>query len=134
MWCLGFFPHRVHVTVAGLMRTGRWPRVFITGVVPLQKSAKGFVEPIRTRVPLGSDVEAQAIVKDTDTILIKTQLGFWAECSLEEAPKFIQVHVTDLDRRIKVLDQRVASIRMHVKLTLQALGVLNQWPAQPTTA
>ena len=96
----------------------------------LQKAEKGYIEPIHTRVPLGSDVEAQAVIENTDTVMIKTKLGFWAECSLEEAPAFIQVHVSDLDRRIKAEDRRIASIRTHVKLTLQALGELNQWPTQ----
>lgn len=100
----------------------------------MQKKTKGFVHPITTRVPLGSDVEAQALIEDAETIFIKTHLGFWAECSLDEAPKFIQVHVTDLDRRIKVEDARIASIRTHVKLTLQALGELNQWPMKPADA
>eukprot|EP00892_Ulva_mutabilis_P001885 jgi/Ulvmu1/11698/UM008_0109.1 len=98
-----------------------------------EKGEKGVVEPIHTRVPLGSDVEANAIIEDTETMLIKTQLGFWAECSLQEAPQFIKVHTDDLDRRIKALDSRVASIRMHVKLTLQALGELNQLPVMPPT-
>lgn len=92
------------------------------------------MDAITTRIPLGSDVEAQAVIENTETILVKTQLGFWAECSLEEAPRFIQVHVADLDRRIKVEDGRIASIRTHVKLTLQALGELNQWPVQNTDA
>lgn len=92
------------------------------------------MDPIHTRMPLGSDVEAQALVENTETILIKTQLDFWAECSLEEAPRFIQVHIADLDRRIKVEDGRIASIRTHIKLTLQALGELNQWPVQRSEA
>jgi prefoldin subunit 5 len=82
---------------------------------------------LRTRVNLGSDIEVEANVEDTSTILIKTGLGFWAECSVSEAPSFIAANVRDLERRIRELDQRIASIRTHVKLTLQVLGELNSW-------
>lgn len=83
---------------------------------------------LRTRAQIGSDVEIQAVVEDTSMIIVKTLLGFWAECSLEEAPAFIAVLVQHLDSRIRKLDRRVSNIRTHIKLTLQALGELNQWP------
>jgi prefoldin subunit 5 len=84
--------------------------------------------PLRTRAPLGSDVEMEAIVEDTSKVLIKGLMGFWAECSQEEAPAFIAVQRRHLERQIKHLDKQAATMRTHVKLTLQALGELNQWP------
>lgn len=84
--------------------------------------------PLRTRATLGSDVEMEAVVEDTSKVLIKGLMGFWAECSQEEAPAFLSVQVRHLEGQIKQLDKQAASIRTHVKLTLQALGELNQWP------
>lgn len=84
--------------------------------------------PLVTRVALGSDVEMEAIVEDTSKVLIKGLMGFWAECSHEEAPAFIAVQKIHLQSKVKQLDKQVATIRTHIKLTLQALGELNQWP------
>lgn len=84
--------------------------------------------PLRTRAPIGSDVEMEAIVEDTSKILIKGLMGFWAECSHDEAPAYIAVQTKHLERQIKEQDKQVATIRTHIKLTLQALGELNRWP------
>ena len=70
----------------------------------------------------------EAIVEDTSKVLIKGLMGFWAECSHEEAPAFIAVQTQHLESKVKQLDKQVATIRTHIKLTLQALGELNQWP------
>jgi prefoldin subunit 5 len=70
----------------------------------------------------------EAVVEDTSKVLIKGLMGFWAECSAEEAPAFTAVQKKHLMRQIKQLDKQAATIRTHVKLNLQALGELNKWP------
>lgn len=63
--------------------------------------------PLHTRAPLGSDVEMDAVVKDTSKVIIKGLMGFWAECSLEEAPAYIAVQTKHLEAQIKKLDKQV---------------------------
>jgi hypothetical protein len=68
------------------------------------------------------------VVEDTSKIIIQSLMGFWIECSLDEAGAVIQVLVKHLSDKLRLIDKRVQNVRTHVKLTLQALGELEQWP------
>lgn len=84
---------------------------------------KGLTQ-LRTTVQLGGDVTMQADVPDTSKVLIKTGLGFWAECTLEEAGPFIEVHSRRLRARVARASALVANKRAHVQIVLQGLQEL----------
>ena len=51
------------------------------------------VSELHAKLSIGSGVQVDAHVPDTSTVLVSTALGYWAECSLEEAPRAIDTQV-----------------------------------------
>lgn len=72
-------------------------------------------------VDLGHGVQMQASVQDASQITINVGLGFWAVCTLDEAPQVIAVKEQALQQQLASLDNDMAHVRAHMKLVQEGL-------------
>lgn len=86
-----------------------WPLIIIRTVPEHQRCSIGSSElqecvtELQTRLSIGSGVEVDAHVPDTSKVFISTALGYWAECTLEEAPQAIATQVqTRMGHEVRV--------------------------------
>ena len=82
------------------------------------KSLEGLVD-------LGHGVQMQASVQDASQITINVGLGFWAVCTLDEAPQIIAVRSRHCKEQLASLDNDMARVRAHIKLVQEGLEHLS---------
>ena len=78
------------------------------------KSLEGLVD-------LGHGVQMQASVQDASHITISVGLGFWAVCTLDEAPQVVAVKEQALQLQLASLNNDLARVRAHIKLVQEGL-------------
>ncbi|CAD5115928.1 DgyrCDS4858 [Dimorphilus gyrociliatus] len=81
-------------------------------------------EKITTKLDLGCNFYAQAVVKDTKKIFISIGFGFFLEMTPEEALKFIDEKCTYLNEQSDLLSKQCISIKARIKLVLEGLREL----------
>ena len=79
------------------------------------------LKSLESLVDMGHGVQMQASVQDASLITINVGLGFWAECTLDEAPQVIAVREQALQQQLASLDHDMARVRAHIKLVQEGL-------------
>ena len=79
------------------------------------------LKSLEALVDLGHGVQMQASVRDASQITINVGLGFWAVCTLDEAPQVIAVKEQALQQQLTSLDNDMARVRAHIKLVQEGL-------------
>eukprot|EP00798_Chlamydomonas_sp_ICE-L_P016637 gene16637-22886_t len=88
------------------------------------------LKTIKSQVELGADVFVQAKVADTSRIFINVGLGFHVECTLDEAPRVVDIRVQALQAKKDGALSQVAKIKAHIRLVEEGIRELMQLPSQ----
>lgn len=81
--------------------------------------------PLKLKLDLGASFYAQAVVPDPSLVCVHIGLGFFAELSRSEALAFVAAKEAALNERVRELSSRVATIRAHVQVLLDAIAELS---------
>lgn len=81
-------------------------------------------EPLKTKVDLGCNFYAQAVVDDPSKIFVCVGYGFYVEFTYREALDFIAKRVEVLDERAKILTKDTAQVRAQIRLVMEGLREL----------
>lgn len=87
--------------------------------------AQSSTQQLKALVDLGVGVHCQAHVPDTSRIFLAVGLGFHLECSLDEAPRVIQLRAAALAAKVDECVERAAQIRAHLAFVVEALAELS---------
>ncbi|XP_059655790.1 uncharacterized protein LOC132302830 isoform X5 [Cornus florida] len=92
----------------------------------IENMEKNSVTSLRTMVNLGSEVYMQAEVPDTRHIFVDIGLGFHVEFTWSEALNYITARE---ERQIEEYTHLIASIKAQIKMVLEGIRELLQFPA-----
>ncbi|XP_053329450.1 protein UXT [Spea bombifrons] len=81
-------------------------------------------ETLQTQVDLGCNFYVSAEVPDSSKIFLALGFGFFAELTLEEALKFIEMKNKMLTEISENLSRDAANIKAHIRLVLEGLREL----------
>ncbi|XP_059655789.1 uncharacterized protein LOC132302830 isoform X4 [Cornus florida] len=95
----------------------------------IENMEKNSVTSLRTMVNLGSEVYMQAEVPDTRHIFVDIGLGFHVEFTWSEALNYITAREERLARQIEEYTHLIASIKAQIKMVLEGIRELLQFPA-----
>ncbi|CAF0712262.1 unnamed protein product [Brachionus calyciflorus] len=87
---------------------------------------KGEMKNFQTKVDLGCNFYANAVVDDPSKIFISIGFGFFLEMKFDEAIKFIDKKVKLLNKNAEDLDQKAAEIKANIKFVLEGLKEMQQ--------
>ena len=76
---------------------------------------------LNTKVDLGCNFYANAVVEDCSKIFVAVGYGFFLEMKLDECIRFVDKKVKQLDILVKELDEKVAEIKANIKFVLEGL-------------
>ena len=74
-----------------------------------------------TRVDLGCNFYANAVIKDPKTICVAIGYGFFLEMTFDEALKFIDKKVKLLNSTSDILTNKACEIKAHIKFVLEGI-------------
>ncbi|OIW02156.1 hypothetical protein TanjilG_02380 [Lupinus angustifolius] len=94
----------------------------------IENLEKNSVTSLRTMVNLGSEVYLQAEVPDTQSIFVDIGLGFHVEFTWSEALNYIAKREEKIARQIEEYTQLIASIKAQIKLVLEGIREILQFP------
>lgn len=87
----------------------------------IKQSGRG---SLKMQVDMGGEVLCQAYVPDTSKVFIRVGLGFHLECTLDEAPRVIQLQRGVLQAKEQNVRSQSAKIRAHIKMVEEGLREL----------
>lgn len=82
---------------------------------------KGEIKKFETKVDLGCNFYANAMVDDPSKIFISIGFGFYLQMNFEEALKFIDKKVKILNQNAEGLSQKASEIKANIKFVLEGL-------------
>lgn len=109
-WCAEQHDSRLPV------HTRSHPQQPCHAVTAMLSLLQGGCKPLKSLVDLGSEVYCQAQVQDTSSVYISIGLGFHLECSLDEAPRVIELRRAVARAKLEDATTQSAKIRAHIKL------------------
>ena len=83
-------------------------------------------EPLKTKVDLGCNFYAKAIVEDVSRIYISIGYGFHLEMKLDEALRFIDKKVKLMNLSAAELTDKANEIKANIKFVLEGLKEIQQ--------
>lgn len=83
-------------------------------------------DTLKTKIDIGCNFYVQAVVPDCKKIFLHIGFGFYLEYTLEEALRFIDKKVKQLNNELGELSKNSAKVKAHIKLVLQGLRELQQ--------
>ncbi|RNA40169.1 hypothetical protein BpHYR1_013804 [Brachionus plicatilis] len=81
----------------------------------------GQIKKFQTKVDLGCNFYANAMVDDPSKIFISIGFGFYLQMKLDEALKFIDKKVKILNQNAEELSQKASEIKANIKFVLEGL-------------
>ena len=81
-------------------------------------------QPLKTKVDLGCNFYAKAVVKNPQKVFVDVGLGFFVELTHDEAIAFIEKKTKLLDKKTDKLTQASTKIKANIKLVLHGLREL----------
>lgn len=84
-------------------------------------NSNGEIKKFQTKVDLGCNFYANAIVDDPSKVFISIGFGFFLQMSFEEAVKFIDKKVKILNQNAEDLGQKACEIKANIKFVLEGL-------------
>ncbi|XP_078001131.1 protein UXT-like isoform X2 [Glandiceps talaboti] len=100
-------------------------------VIERMQESKVEKDGLKTKIDLGCNFYAQAIVPNASRIFVAIGFGFFVEFTLPEALKFIEKKVGQLTEKSEKLTKHSAKIKVHIKLVLEGLKELQNISDQP---
>ncbi|XP_023229563.1 protein UXT-like isoform X1 [Centruroides sculpturatus] len=87
-------------------------------------------ETLKTKIDIGCNFYVQAVVPDCKKIFLHIGFGFYLEYTLDEAIRFINKKVKQLNKELEELSKNSAKVKAHIKLVLEGLRELQNLEAQ----
>lgn len=84
-------------------------------------NAKGDLKNFQTKVDLGCNFYANAVVDNPSKIFVAIGFGFFLEMTFDEALKFIDKKVKLLNKNVDELNQKASEIKANIKFVLEGL-------------
>ncbi len=87
-------------------------------------------EPLKTKVDLGCNFYAKAVVPNRKKVFVDIGLGFFLEMNHSEALAFIEKKTKQLDSKAEALAQETVKIKANIKLVIHGLRELQNLSAE----